>query len=1028
MAIFSGIAAAFGAISTFIGGLGALGSFLLQSAVGIGLNLLAASLAGKEKEPSFSINGDLRGGGDLARSFIIGKYMTAGSLVWANTWGSEGDTPNAWLTQVILLSDLPSKGLAALLVDGKPVTYGQGALTAMGYAIPEFDSNGPNLYVKFYDGTQVIADPFLVSTASTAERPYAANRVGHGLTYVVIHARSTRNMFSGFPALQFVVDGTRLYDISKDSTKGGSGSHRWADKSTWGGDGDENPIVQAYNLFRGVDFEGRWLYGLQQLPESRLPAANWIAGINKARIAIPSAAGTEQTYRSSGEVDVSIPVITAIETILTTCQGRVAEIGGTYRIFLGAPDASTVTISDGDILSTEGQTFTPFQGIADSINGVSATYPSIKDNWNMQTAPPLLRPDLEARDGNRRLLASIELSFVPYDEQVQRLMKSALEEAMRFRRHTISLPPWFWPYAVPGEIIEWNSIRNGYVNKLFRIDGATDGANLDVLIDITEVDPADYDWNSDEEFQPITEGSLGVIRPPAQTIFGWNVAPATVRGNGGEARRPGILISWANTPGVLLDVTGIRFEIRNKTTQVVEFRGYTNQPEAGSTLYSQGLLPNTDYEVRGRYETSGERELSDSGWLEVRTPDVLLGGNDIYLPGVVEDLEDFINDATLWIRDGVRQTILESQRLARIDLDQMFLALTDRQTIRQELTSTSGDNRAYALDQIEAATGPNSAIARRISTVEAQMPAIAANAAATTALTARVSNIEGVQGAQASSILDLQAQINGKASATAVSTLDARVVVVEGKATANAEAITAISAGQASGNTATANFRMSVQAGPSGYASRIAMEARTGGAGAWRAAGLYLDVPASSGSPTRISLQADQISFTDGSNIAAPFIFEGGVLYLNQAKIKQAQIDNLLVGTSNIVPGAVTTFAAGAVGTGAMDGTKFVDIVMAHPDPTTTAGVILRVDGYVSITNIIGTGGNSPWAMQLFRQDSGANLATVQQLVPTGGNGSLSAFSWFAPAAGTTSTTVRMLVTLRGTVASNSLFGTVFKR
>lgn len=51
MAIFTGIATAIGGLmaSTFLSG--AVGSFLLKAAVGIGLNLLAQSIAGKPKEP-----------------------------------------------------------------------------------------------------------------------------------------------------------------------------------------------------------------------------------------------------------------------------------------------------------------------------------------------------------------------------------------------------------------------------------------------------------------------------------------------------------------------------------------------------------------------------------------------------------------------------------------------------------------------------------------------------------------------------------------------------------------------------------------------------------------------------------------------------------------------------------------------------------------------------------------------------------------------------------------------------------------
>ena len=80
-----------------------------------------------------------------------------------------------------------------------------------------------------------------------------------------------------------VLEGLRLYDISRDSTQGGVGPQRFADPATWGGDGDFLPAVQIYNLLRGITYNGQWFYGLQNLSSSRLPAAAWIAQIEKHR-------------------------------------------------------------------------------------------------------------------------------------------------------------------------------------------------------------------------------------------------------------------------------------------------------------------------------------------------------------------------------------------------------------------------------------------------------------------------------------------------------------------------------------------------------------------------------------------------------------------------------------------------------------------------------------------------------------------------------------------------------------------------
>jgi hypothetical protein len=853
MPIFTAIIAGIAGLSAFIGTLGPVGAFLLKAAVGVGLSLAAQALSGKPKSAKaqpFNINGDIQGGGALPRSFLMGYYSTAGSLVWANTWGKDSGTPNAWLTQVIALSDMPVKGLLGLWVDGVKVTYdpAHNNDTEFGYSIPQYVKSGANLYIKFYDGTQTTADPATVAHASSVDRPYGSDRVGRGIAYVVIHARSTKGVFSGFPAFKFEVDGMRLYDPTKDSTVGGTGSQSYSDPSTWGGDGDYLPAVQTYNLLRGIRYNTKWVYGLQAMTTARLPVANWIAAINKCRTVIHSASGDVPQYRSGGEISVDQPITAAMDALLTACQGSISEIGGVYRMFLGEPGSPTISFTDDDILSTEDESFTPFFGLANSINGITASYPEPTSGWQTQTAPPYYRPDLETLDGGRRLLADTPFNLVPYAEQVQRLMKSALLAALRARRHTFVLPPSFWPYAVPGEVMSFSSVRNGYVSKLFRIDGVSDRGNLDVMVDLTEVDPSDYDWHSDTEFHPPTDGAVGPIIPSSQPIVDWFAEPYTLVDNGGAARRPAIRITWDNTTDRLIGVIGVAWQVRDSATLAVIFTGRTDQPEVGAAILSQGLLPNNLYAVRGQYiAQDADRETDWSDWLQVLTPDVRLTDADIYLPGVVDQLEQFVGDATEWIRDGTRQQILDAQRIARLTVDQDMGDYTDRQLLRREVVSTAGSIRAAYTEEIVAATGPTSALSARIETVEAIIPSLA--------------------------------------TASSVSLLSAQVTTIDGKVTAQASAITSLSAGTTDGNVATANFRMTATAGPAGYASRIGFEARAGGSGSYRSASMFLDVPSDTSQPTRVAFVADQFSVTNGSATQTPLIFQSGVLTLAVANI-----------------------------------------------------------------------------------------------------------------------------------------------
>ncbi|MGV1951668.1 phage tail protein [Agrobacterium vitis] len=627
MAIFSSIAAlvtsAVGAISTFVGGLtwAGIGTALLKGAVGIGLNYLASAVAGKNKAStaSFAVNGQLQSGGTVPRSIIFGMTATAGSLVYANTWGNAGKTPNAYVTQVIALADAPIKSLLVAVVNGVACEIDFDHPHAE-YGWPVLDyrkGNTDYLWLKFYDGTQTEADSFLVNRVSSTARPYENTRVGHGVAYVIATSRVNQELFSGFPSFKFVLDGMRLYDPSKDSSVGGNGAQRWSDASTWGGDGDRLPVVQLYALMRGIRWNGQWLYGLQTVTERRLPASHWIAQIGKCRTLIEGADGMEATYRSGAEVQVSAALQDAAQAMLTACNGRLAEIGGTYKPFIGVSDEPVMTFTDADILSTEEQSFTPFFGLSDTVNGISASYPSPDDSWNMTEAPPLYNGDYEVEDGNRRLLSDVSLDFVPYAGQVQRLMQSALKEARRARRHTISMPPKFGALE-PGDIVATSSNRNGYVEKRFRVDGVLDQPNLDVVLDITEVDPADYDWNQGSDYQAPVPGSVSSGVPAAQSTTGWSVVAGSVTDSDSQDRRPAIVVSCTAD---LDDVARVWVKVRVKATGVVVYDSDAH-PYAGAatwTLSGAWCLALTEYEVQGKLVPVSSRETVASDWLSVTT-------------------------------------------------------------------------------------------------------------------------------------------------------------------------------------------------------------------------------------------------------------------------------------------------------------------------------------------------------------------------------------------------------------------------
>lgn len=836
MAVFSAIGAAVTAISGWTIGVGsftfAAGNFLLRAAVSLGVSALSRAFAGDPVAEQFSIRGSVRTGGTVPRSFVVGPALTAGSLAWHSEWGEVDDTPNAFYTQVIALSDLPVAGFKRWFINGRAVTLAAEA-GEYGFAAEEYTEEGvEHAWIRFHDGNQTTADPFLTGAVSAgAPREYSAARIGTGVAYAVVTFRVNQEFFPSFPASKFVLDGVKFYDVSRDETAGGVGSHRWDDRTTWGGDGDALPAVQAYNLARGIYygrsflgggatasgdvvlegdlsalslkivgggggtdvaggdttvilrdggtvvqtwvaagglatsaarytdeasaaggvsglsprgngaagvveiFEGgseglgliqegiaggtagefieitaldisglaapslevvvgeggagayagfvgynadvasasvqqQWFYGLQGLTAARLPAAHWISQIEKCRSTIAGENGNEPLYRSAGEITVDSEIGAAFDAILTTCAGRMSEVGGVFKIYVGAPDEPVASFTDEDIVSLAPQTFTPFFGLSNTVNGVIATYPSPDEGYVMRSTPPLYNPEYEVQDGNRRLPVSVALDFVPFPAQAQRLLAGELAAARRARRHTHTLPARYRKLE-PGDVVAWESVRNGYEGKWFRVDGVIDLPNCDLIVDLTEVDPTDHgNWQHSTDYTPQGGAPVLPVRPLAQQIAGWSVEAAKIPGGEGVSPLPAILVRWN---GARADVVAVRVQVRLFGDDFLIFDGRFEDVRAAMGLVSQSLVGATEYEVRGKYVPGTPRQTEWTDWLFVKTDDLGVGSPS-YWDGLDRRAQaDFdlsreirdraLNEGAAVTLDNVSKVLLEKARV-----------------------------------------------------------------------------------------------------------------------------------------------------------------------------------------------------------------------------------------------------------------------------------------------------------------------------------------------------------------------------
>ncbi|MGR3599197.1 MAG: phage tail protein [Heliomarina sp.] len=625
-------------------------------------------------------------GGTTPASFVMGKYATEGQMVCPPmSHGYPGGTPNPYLTFVIDLGDVPGQTLESYFINGEEVELGEEEHAE--YGAPVVGKFEGYAWIKFYDGTQTVADPGLLAKYSDyPDRPWTENMVGTGICYAICTFRLNNSLYSGsFPAMRFIVGGIPLYDPRKDSTVGGSGAHRWSDRSTW--EVSENPFVQSYNIMRGIELPSGDIWG-GEMEADDLPLSNWFASMNAADVSTEATEDNfEPAYRTSYEVYVSDEPASVIEQLGKASAGRFAEIGGVWKSRCGGPGLPSHFMTDEDINIRESQNFEPFPGIGDAYNGVHASFPDPANAWNPHDAPPRYYPDFEAEDGDRRLVADLSLPAAPYGDQVQRLMVSYIEEERRFRRHSLSLAPDAIPLE-PLDSISWTSARNGYASKVFEVIGFVDPLlNSKFQVSLREVDSSDYSWTPAKSL-PRGLPTLSVTEPAEYEPGAWSFTKGTVKDGAGSDRRPALVFDWAGFAED--DVAGIAYRVRTKVGSEQVCRGTDISGTSGQVKVSEGILPGTAYEGSIKLIPISDRKSKWSDWEEATTDDVRLSSGDLPLDvndwSVATDDPIAVSLSTSLIDDG------------RAEITAIWVAVTDAAYYELGITRTGGGENILPVD------------------------------------------------------------------------------------------------------------------------------------------------------------------------------------------------------------------------------------------------------------------------------------------------------------------------------------------
>ena len=796
------IGAAFSSITSAIAGSSILGG-IFKAVASMALSKLAQKLLQKKpKTPGQQVEG-MTTGETASETFVVGRFATGGHLVYHNSHGNAGESPNAYYQRVIELAGMPKHKLRSVILAGEFVEFEEvttetsnvndkifDLLPNLEPAEPQQDEadyglaatndsfrhkNRAHFWLTYYDGSQTGASQMLVDRyGSDPTHPFTADMIGSGIAYAIVTYRFERKVWKGEIEPRFVLDGIPLYDPRKDTSVGGSGEHRFDSPETW--EWTANPVVIAYNVARGIVLPSGDIYG-GGYAAADLPLSRWAAAMNVCDEFV--SAGRPRRYEFGAQVAINeTEPADLIEACMTACGGQIAPIGGQLIPQVGAPDVPVWSVSDDDISADDPLLFEPIKGLADRYNATRATYLAPAHLWEPRNLPLATNAAWEAEDGGRRLVADLRLAGVYSAAQASELAEIYIRDERRQRVHQIVLPPDAARVQV-FDTIQLTRPQDGYQDKLVEVVALEQRADdLFCALTVREVDPSDYVWSpEDDASEPTTIGvEPVVIRQP----FGFAVAPAIIRDNAGEPRRAGLALSWDAEQAE--DVELLRYEIRRINESELEVSGVA-AVEPGQVIVP--LLPATTYEARAEFVTSAQTQFTD--WFSATTPSVLLGAKDwdpvefdnSFQESAAEAFE--IRDAIVTrVRGDIRASNDLLKKVANQDADLSSLGFLDTRNVRDELTLEIGDARAQFVEDINLAVGEIEAVAGRVTTIESALDT------PDTGIVARIETVEATRVTAAGAIAAVTQQISaeyGSLSALAEATSFAEATadgIVEG--------------------------------------------------------------------------------------------------------------------------------------------------------------------------------------------------------------------------------------------------------
>lgn len=599
---------------------------------------------------------------DAYRTFTFGKCPTGNDVRFWEVYASTG------FDQIIASATHKLSEFDEFYINGRLVTFAgansSGAATGRA-AIGTFGTGDYSPADTVYAGSLTKTNMNEGVTGTTISGTTGAGSLwtsSSSMTYCSFYRLkwnySQKALPTGIPSNTVNVGkGCPVYDPRKDTTVGGSGSHRANDNTTWqytptdsnGIEIGRNNALQVLTYLLGW-YKPNVQTGVQMLLFGRgvnpidIDYVQFIAAANECEAAhyYSDASGSTGDDHNTNE-----GVLTA------AAQGFLIDAGGLWGYYPAVDDTGTVDVALNDDNVIGGVQWIPKSPISESFNSIGGHF---IDNSSITAYQPQAYPTVSnatylSQDNNMPKRITLDFSSVQDPSQAQVLARIALNRS----RLTGQFSATFNYAAIKTKIygiVTLSFAAFGFVNKMFRVISYSINPNGGIDLILREESSLVYTGGTVTTYVPRSSGQ--VFDPTVPVVLTGLAATATAVVSDGTMITDGLNVSWTAPVAI---VAAIELQFKQHSASV-----WT--PHSGligadvTNIVIPNLLLATSYDIQARTWTVYNLPGPWASITQSTVSNTTATQNQIFNQGTDPALTQTVNDGAIWTNSSTGKTYM----------------------------------------------------------------------------------------------------------------------------------------------------------------------------------------------------------------------------------------------------------------------------------------------------------------------------------------------------------------------------------